>query len=394
VALRTNVTPDRRHAAVRVAHLSYFRIFGIDVGDALQALKRDIFDGITGSVLAEAQRPRCGNETGARTDGFSIASDPKDTVYWCFGVEGGNRVLRVVNNRRYPLAVRHPGLTVVDAGQVPRTLAQLGSRLTSGRETIISPRDAVVFGADLLPGATGGISTELDGVGWSLYQLQVGVESALALLTRFGLGSGEKSIDVIDKIVGSANCATTIGQSGGDLIAKCFNPKQLLDALGWKGLVIAPVMVSGAIVEFFQSAFNALFDQFNHRDSYRVVISRKAAAAPPHTTTTPALAPPPSRPRPSTTASTGFNVGDDFDTECQVAWPTAPTRTTREIDMTMQCLNIPSDYLLVAVAYPDPNLPVTPSTGRMHVHGRIVDIAQSEYGYKELVVLADRITLP
>jgi hypothetical protein len=394
VALRTNVTPDRRHAAVRVAHLSYFRIFGIDVGDALQALKRDIFDGITGSVLAEAARPACANETGARTDGYSIASNSSDTVYWCLGVEGGRHVLRVVNNRRYPLAVRHPGLTVVDTGQVPRNLAQLGSRLTSGQETIISPRDTVVFGADLLPGATGGISTELDGVGWSLYQLQVGVESALALLTRFGIGSGEKSIDVLDKIVGSANCATAIGQPGGDLIAKCFNPKQLLDVLGWKGLVIAPVMVSGTIVDFFQGAFNALFDQFNHRDMYRIVIARKAETVPPSTaTTTPAAGPPPPQPTPPAT-STGFNVGDVFDTECQVAWPTAPTRTTSEIDMTMQCLNIPSDYLLVAVAYPDPNLPVTPSTGRMRVHGRIVDIAQSEYGYKELVVLADRIILP
>jgi hypothetical protein len=62
--------------------------------------------------------------------------------------------------------------------------------------------------------------------------------------------------------------------------------------------------------------------------------------------------------------------------------------------MTTQCLHIPPEYLLVSVAYPDPNLPVTTSTGRMHVHGKIVDIARSDYGYGYLVVLADRIDLP
>lgn len=45
------------------------------------------------------------------------------------------------------------------------------------------------------------------------------------------------------------------------------------------------------------------------------------------------------------------------------------------------------------VTYGDPNLVVTPSTGSMRVYGTVVDIAESEYGFKVLLVYADRIDL-
>jgi hypothetical protein len=110
--------------------------------------------------------------------------------------------------------------------------------------------------------------------------------------------------------------------------------------------------------------------------------------APPSTQTRrPATTPPPLR------AGSRFGIGDEFDSYCQVAWPTAPTRTTTAIEMTMTCHGVPQQFTFVDVAYPDPNLPITPSTGRVHVHGRVQDIATSEYGFKVLVVLADRIDL-
>jgi hypothetical protein len=59
----------------------------------------------------------------------------------------------------------------------------------------------------------------------------------------------------------------------------------------------------------------------------------------------------------------------------------------------MSCPAVPGQFLFVQVSYPDPNFPITPSTGRISVHGRIVDIAHSAYGYTELVVSADRMTI-
>jgi hypothetical protein len=86
-----------------------------------------------------------------------------------------------------------------------------------------------------------------------------------------------------------------------------------------------------------------------------------------------------------------FGIGDDFDLICYVAWPTAPTYTSNSIEMTMACPNMPKQYLFAHVSYPDPDLPMTPSTGNVRVVGTIVNIATSAYGYKELVVDAREI---
>ena len=86
-------------------------------------------------------------------------------------------------------------------------------------------------------------------------------------------------------------------------------------------------------------------------------------------------------------------IGDEFSGDCIVAWPTAPIYTTGGIQLTMSCAGVPHQFLFVVVFYPDPNLPITPSTGTVRVHGQIVDIAESAYGYRELVVEADSVDL-
>ena len=115
--------------------------------------------------------------------------------------------------------------------------------------------------------------------------------------------------------------------------------------------------------------------------------------------TWPRILPPSPSPRVVATAPgsnlTGgtFATGDHFDDLCQVAWPTAPTRGTNGIDMTMTCQHVSqSSYFFVEVSYDDPNLDVTPSTGFMRIQGTVVGSARSDYGYTVLGVHADRIT--
>jgi hypothetical protein len=86
-----------------------------------------------------------------------------------------------------------------------------------------------------------------------------------------------------------------------------------------------------------------------------------------------------------------FGIGDAFDLICYVAWPTAPTYTSNTIEMTMACPNMPKQYLFAHVSYPNPDLPMTPSTGNVRVVGTITNIATSAYGYKELIVDARQI---
>ena len=283
VPVPAHLVSGRRYATVRLKHFSWLRIFGIDVGEALTALKREVLDTLDAGFTAEARPPKCANEAKARTDGFSISSGSKDTVFWCFGVEDGHRVLRVVNHRRYPLAVTHPGLSVLSVGGFKLDLSHL-SRLTSGKETIIFPADEVVFGVSLPPGSLGGIHTEFDAVGFSLYQLEVGVSTAASLLTRFGLGSPEKSVQKLADFLKIPQCAEALGASDLSIITKCFSPADIIKAYGFKGLLVAPLMIAGPVLNFFRSAANSAFDQINHRDTYQVIIKHVGAPSAPTTT--------------------------------------------------------------------------------------------------------------
>jgi hypothetical protein len=104
----------------------------------------------------------------------------------------------------------------------------------------------------------------------------------------------------------------------------------------------------------------------------------------------PAEPAPPAEPE---TQADSFAIGSAFDRNCSVAWPSAPVTTSTAIQLTMSCNGVPGDYPFVVAVYPDPSLPVTPSTGQMRVQGTIVDIGHSQQGFDYLVVDADAVTL-
>jgi hypothetical protein len=62
--------------------------------------------------------------------------------------------------------------------------------------------------------------------------------------------------------------------------------------------------------------------------------------------------------------------------------------------MRMSCLGVPKQFLFVDVPSDDRNLPITPSTGHVQVTGRILDVAESEHGFRVLVVYASRVDIP
>lgn len=90
----------------------------------------------------------------------------------------------------------------------------------------------------------------------------------------------------------------------------------------------------------------------------------------------------------------GWEIGNQVATECAVAWPSAPTRTSDVILMRTTCKGQPSGFLFVDIQYPDPDLPVDPSTGFFSVQGTVVDHAQNEMGFQTIQVLADSVVLP
>jgi hypothetical protein len=87
-------------------------------------------------------------------------------------------------------------------------------------------------------------------------------------------------------------------------------------------------------------------------------------------------------------------VGSRYSGSCTVAWPSSPTVSATDIQMTMSCSGLSDKYLVVLVVYPDPDLPVTPSTGAMKVTGVIQAFAESAMMGEFPIVLANSIELP
>ncbi|GAA0918806.1 hypothetical protein Vau01_124350 [Virgisporangium aurantiacum] len=282
-----DVSEDGSTARVTTDHLSWWQPLRIDVGAAVRELNDSLFAGITGNLTAEATHPTCQNEAAARADGYSITSSTNDTLYWCFGVEGNQRILRVANRLRYPLEAAHPGLTTRAAGRVQLELQQL-ARLGSGEKSLLFPFDQAEFTVAVEPGKSASLSTAYSGYAQSLAQLQFGVEVLLSLLTRFGAGppsNGQagfnRTVVIMDELLTGAGCADAVRSVNvGQVITQCFSPKQIIEAFGWQGLLLAPVVAVGSVLEYFRSSFNALGDLFNDRAEYQVQIRRTGPTLP------------------------------------------------------------------------------------------------------------------
>ena len=166
--IQPTISSDGWYASVTTNHLSFWQPLLLDLKQAAQDFRKFFLDGLSGDMTTQAEKPTCQNETQAR-QGYTIDLSAKATLYWCFGVENGTQVLKVVNRMRYPLQVSHPGLTVQHIDGFTLDLDQL-ARFGSGAQTVLYPFEEVDYTLSLKPGARGGISTDYAGYAQSLYQ--------------------------------------------------------------------------------------------------------------------------------------------------------------------------------------------------------------------------------
>jgi hypothetical protein len=272
--LPTTITHDGGHAEVRVTHLSYFQALTTDIDGVLAELQ-EFFNGLTSGIVAEARPPTCGGTTAARDNGYLVTAAGKDAIYWCLGLQGGKPILKVVNNRRYPLLASHPRLSVARGGS-GGTLAQHIARLLSFGGVVIYPRDEVDFGADLAAGATGNMEVNVGQQAQLLSSLDVGVKALLTILTKFGAAEDPNTaLKVLDTLLTADTCRTS--RNSGEMLANCLNAKQLIAGFGpVLGLILAPIITVSGVVDYFHGAINGFLDQFSNRSWAKVVVRRQA----------------------------------------------------------------------------------------------------------------------
>jgi hypothetical protein len=153
------------------------------------------------------------------------------------------------------------------------SLASL-SHLISGQLSILAPGGQVGYRVSLASGQSAGAQTALDGFGESLFALQTGINSLLAILTRFGAGSPSKAVAVMNDALGDAACADAMGAgNAGAILASCLSPKDMAEYFGTAGVLLAPLAAAGGLADFFASEFQSLHDVWTHADQYTIVIN-------------------------------------------------------------------------------------------------------------------------
>jgi hypothetical protein len=278
--LKAKLSPNQTSVTFTTAHFSWYQVLGYDVHKLTSAFKTDFLDQIDGGATTTVTKPTCSGQAQLSDEGYATRTVSKtDTIYWCLGLSGATPSLEVVNNRHYPLEILHPHLTVIDPGTIDYGQLASLSHFASGGFTILAPGDQATFGVALQPGHAGAVETQMDGFGQSLYALQVGVNTLVEILAKFGLGSEHASVNIASTMLGDTSCLDSIGHGPAALLASCFSPKDLARAFGTaKSVVLIPIIVAGPVVAFFTSEYQALIDQFNSDDKYDLEIVRSAAA--------------------------------------------------------------------------------------------------------------------
>lgn len=163
-----------------VDHFSWGFLGGIDVKRWAKDRWADLRNYLTGRRGVD--QPHCGDEAAARAGGVEVTSDGGDRVKWCLGVDGGKRVLRVVNNMRTYVQISYPsGWKVVDGQSVSFSTDTVARVLGMLAVTPKGTASRIVDGGDTLTlavpdGATGKVTAEMSIVAWDISAVFFGLD--------------------------------------------------------------------------------------------------------------------------------------------------------------------------------------------------------------------------
>ena len=258
-------------------HFSFFTAILIDKSALFNVFKADFLDTLDAGATTDVSQPNCTGLAEAAGAGYSVSSSSTNTVFWCLGFTGTSADVNIVNNRRYPMEIEHPGFVVATPGKIDWSQLSSLSHFGSGNLTILAPGDEVGFDAAEAVGQQAVASTQMDGLGQSLYALQTGITTLIDILARFGLSSGSGPTTALSDLLNATACLQAVRQADPTaVIATCFSTSDLVKAFGDSAYLLAPVMALGSLVAFFHSEFNALVDVWTGRDEYTLTLAKKA----------------------------------------------------------------------------------------------------------------------
>jgi hypothetical protein len=206
-----------RHTVTAVTpHLSWWGVLRL-AGSDLAGIANRALSGFLG--VSNAAQPSCPGESDLRSSGVKVASDSGGLLKWCAGTSGGKSVIRVSNNRNYPLQVLYPaGWTAANYGEadpvfdlLKQKLAQWLTAAPAGqRAFILAGGKTVQITAP--PGASGLVSSVPSPPGYLVDAFWYGLQT-LAMTSDALPGAKPLSTGKLEKVIDSAVSATDCADS-------------------------------------------------------------------------------------------------------------------------------------------------------------------------------------
>lgn len=273
---RVALSEDRTFVEFDVDHLSWYQPFVGHIKGMANELNEMFLKEMTSNVFAHAKEPECRDEDKALADGYAISSSGQDALYWCFGIENGQRVLRAVNRRSYPLSVELAGLTIKTLGTPGYDLADLAQFAGP----IIMPGNEAVFEIDLQPGAKATLNTSTNKSALALKMQLTVLDALLLVATKFKMHAAIDKARAVNDMLAKTKCLGAMAEGNpGWIIKDCFDVEFLNKFFGWRSTILIPVMAAFALIDQSRSFGNALGDALNGRAKYQVTISRSNVPA-------------------------------------------------------------------------------------------------------------------
>lgn len=283
------VSGDGKYASVERTHLTDLWPFSWNVGDLFNKAKDEILKAVLSEVPMPAT-PKCDRAADFAKDGYQVQVSGEDAMLSCTGVETidgrEQRVVRIADNRNYPLSVQYPGLkrpATPTRDEIKVELQRIGTLLTklaASNTTVVFPGETLPFTVELpQEGDSARLSSEYSGLAQSLHRMDIALGALVFIFTKMG-GKGVKNAakarwEQMDKLLDSTECMNAVYDLNvTGLIVKCFTLARLKGMFDWRGVLLSPLIVGGAIGNWLQSEITSLIDQFNGKSKQTVLIGR------------------------------------------------------------------------------------------------------------------------
>jgi hypothetical protein len=249
---------DQRHVQFTTSKLGDFAVVVMDLDGALQTFKDDVHGRLAFGIDKKVKKPQCDATPEARKDGYSVVSSKgRKTVYWCFGLENGKRIIRVVNRRVQPIQVAHPGAQpLAPSVEVPKAFNPWITAL-GGDATLLAPGKTATYDVDLEPTKRLVIGATADTTAQGLRALQATTASVVSRLNGFGLAK-RKPVDTMAALLAKPQCAKTVSLGADKMLAACFSRPKLVAMFGTPGLLIAKITTDPTTKLFLRQQYKAM----------------------------------------------------------------------------------------------------------------------------------------